>query len=386
MRKIFIFVSLLTILLAGCVVYLPPPERGPSLAGEVYPEYDLDYIYDYLSDYGFWVYQPPYGYVWVPEVRLYRWRPYSYGYWVWTDFGWTWISRFNWGWIPFHYGRWGWSRDLGWFWVPGDIWAPAWVVWRYSRYYVGWAPLPPSIRFDVRVGLISHSLVIPSEYWVFVEVDYFLHSRLYRYLLPVERSLTLVRKTSLRARLEVHNRLVYNRALEKQLIEQATRRTIRKYELAPQSAPGATRVRLNRVEMFRPKIKSSPSARPKKIVNKTKIKNQLREKEIISSGEQKAVKSSLELRRVHEKELKLLEKSHQREVEILQKELEVKKAQVRNPAEKRKIEESYKKKIQEVTREHAQEKNKLKKRQAEEKKKVVRGQVKKKKIKRREAN
>ena len=49
----------------------------------------------------------------------------------------------NWGWVVYHYGRWAFEPGIGWFWVPGEEWAPAWVNWRYGDEYVGWAPLPP---------------------------------------------------------------------------------------------------------------------------------------------------------------------------------------------------------------------------------------------------
>lgn len=32
---------------------------------------------------------------------------------------------------------------MGWVWVPGVEWAPAWVSWRVGGGYIGWAPLPP---------------------------------------------------------------------------------------------------------------------------------------------------------------------------------------------------------------------------------------------------
>src|SRR6266496_1683468 len=39
------------------------------------------------------------------------------------------------------------SDRYGWVWIPGTVWAPAWVTWTYNDNYVGWAPLPPSIVF-----------------------------------------------------------------------------------------------------------------------------------------------------------------------------------------------------------------------------------------------
>jgi len=101
---------------------------------------------DELAPYGNWIDDASYGRVWAPEASLVGadFTPYySGGHWVLTEFGWTWISDFSWGWAPFHYGRWIVVGGHGWCWVPGTIWGPAWVAWRSGDGYVGWAPLPP---------------------------------------------------------------------------------------------------------------------------------------------------------------------------------------------------------------------------------------------------
>ncbi|HUM34732.1 MAG TPA: hypothetical protein PKX32_05615, partial [Candidatus Saccharicenans sp.] len=60
-----------------------------------------------LSSSGRWVYERPYGYVWVPSVTVTDWRPYLVGHWTWYPrIGWTWISAEPWGWAVYHYGRW----------------------------------------------------------------------------------------------------------------------------------------------------------------------------------------------------------------------------------------------------------------------------------------
>ena len=87
----------------------------------------------------------PYGRVWVPSVG-YGWRPYYYGQWVLTDWGWTFVSDDPWGWAAYHYGRWNFGVGVGWYWVPGRVWAPAWVSWRYGAGYVTWCPLAPPFR------------------------------------------------------------------------------------------------------------------------------------------------------------------------------------------------------------------------------------------------
>jgi hypothetical protein len=97
---------------------------------------------DSLSPYGNWTEVSGYGRVWVPAVS-YGWRPYYYGRWELTDWGWTFVSSDPWGWAAYHYGRWNWGLGVGWYWVPGHQWGPAWVSWRYGGGYVSWAPLGP---------------------------------------------------------------------------------------------------------------------------------------------------------------------------------------------------------------------------------------------------
>ncbi|HXJ23299.1 MAG TPA: DUF6600 domain-containing protein [Polyangia bacterium] len=98
-----------------------------------------------LAPYGSWDYDDSYGYVWTPAMSIVGagFAPYaSCGHWIRSEYGWTWVSDWNWGWAPFHYGRWV-VRANGWSWVPGTMWGPAWVSWRSGNGYVGWAPLPP---------------------------------------------------------------------------------------------------------------------------------------------------------------------------------------------------------------------------------------------------
>ena len=93
---------------------------------------------------------PDYGYCWHPTNVGDDWAPYTDGYWAYTDGGWTWVSYEDYGGIVYHYGRWANIEGEGWVWVPGTTWAPAWVSWRSSDDYVGWAPLPPEARLARR--------------------------------------------------------------------------------------------------------------------------------------------------------------------------------------------------------------------------------------------
>jgi hypothetical protein len=109
-------------------------------------------FYDQLGDQGTWIQTDNYGYVFQPQESDPNWQPYSNGHWVYTDQGWTWVSDDSWGWATDHYGRWVNLDGIGWCWVPGYIWAPAWVSWRYGGGYCGWAPLPPDTEVGIDFG------------------------------------------------------------------------------------------------------------------------------------------------------------------------------------------------------------------------------------------
>ncbi len=110
-----------------------PPERAPDRAS----------FEERLSPYGRWVDTSEYGRVWIPDGVRQGWQPYTDGRWVDTDWGWSFASNVPWGWAAFHYGSWGFGADLGWYWVPGYNWSPAWVAWRWQGGYACWSPYAP---------------------------------------------------------------------------------------------------------------------------------------------------------------------------------------------------------------------------------------------------
>jgi hypothetical protein len=109
-------------------------------AARVPPE--IRYYADDLDGYGNWVYVPDCGtWCWCPAGVADDWRPYWDGRWACYPGGMTWISTEPWGYVTYHFGRWGWGAGLGWYWIPGVYYSPAWVAWGCSDLYFGWAPL-----------------------------------------------------------------------------------------------------------------------------------------------------------------------------------------------------------------------------------------------------
>jgi hypothetical protein len=161
-------------------------------------EVSIDLFYESLSPYGYWVEVEDYGYCWRPSNVEGDWAPYMDGYWAYTDAGWTWVSYEDWGWATYHYGRWAFVDGEGWVWVPGYEWAPAWVSWRYSDDYVGWAPLPPDVEFRREIGIsiwVDTHYDIGPGYYNFCEVRRFGSPSLRPVIIDRRRNVTIIQHT-----------------------------------------------------------------------------------------------------------------------------------------------------------------------------------------------
>ena len=392
MKKKVLAVLLGFLFLSSCIIYVPyeggegtPPPRAPREERtyerdyEDYPS-DMDYndFYEYLSPYGVWVHNAPYGYVWIPRQVGHQWRPYTYGRWVWTNYGWTWVSYHEWGWVPFHYGRWGWDNRLGWFWVPGSIWAPAWVSWRWSNLYIGWSPLPPDVEFVAGIGIGSLPYDFPDYYWIFIEGRYFQYDYLDRYVLPHERNRTVVRLTVHKANLTVRNRQLINQGIDIDQVSRLTRSEVSRYEVEEGQQPGQSRISGNAVKIFRPAVKKNEVAKPKVFWEKEEAEEKVPEIRT-DDLENRLSPPELEqrLRGDQEKEMRLLEQSQEREGVELRKKIDDEEKLAGSSAEREKIRKEAEAKASELKKEHAEEKAKITERhQAEEK--VVKSRIKKK--------
>jgi len=120
-------------------------------------------IHATLDPHGTWVEVAEYGEAWRPTGVRTSWQPYSEGHWERDGEEWLWVSDFDWGWLPFHYGRWYSHANFGWVWIPGFDYAPSWTVWRDADDYSAWAPLPPGPCWQgtTFVG------VVPAGGWVY---------------------------------------------------------------------------------------------------------------------------------------------------------------------------------------------------------------------------
>jgi len=179
---------------------------GAALATPASAGVSFSFFYSNLNHDGQWLASASYGRVWQPALYQPGWNPYYDGHWVYTNFGWAWVSDYSWGSIPYHYGTWAFEPALGWVWVPGYVWAPSWVVFSSGPGYIGWAPVPAYYSIGASIG---RSYCSPSHY-VFVDSHHFLAPDVRRYAVPVSRNRGLVENTRIVNNIRVENQVVVN--------------------------------------------------------------------------------------------------------------------------------------------------------------------------------
>src|SRR6187397_228477 len=207
-------------------------------------------FYDELSPYGDWISYPEYGYVWRPDNRYSDFQPYrSEGHWAWSDDGWLWVSDYEWGWAPFHYGRWVYDSYDGWLWVPDYEWAPAWVVWRGGGDYYGWAPMSPGVSINLYLG---NRYNVPYNYWCFAPSRYITSPHLSKYYLDRGRNTTIINHTT------IINNYSSNRGYvigpSRNEVERYTGSRISPVRIRESQRAGRTIARNNEVSIYKPYI------------------------------------------------------------------------------------------------------------------------------------
>ena len=203
-------------------------------------------FYDELSPYGDWISYPEYGYVWRPDNRYNDFQPYrSEGHWAWSDDGWLWVSDYEWGWAPFHYGRWVNDPYEGWLWVPDYEWAPAWVVWRGGDDYYGWAPMSPGISVNLYLG---NRYNVPSNYWCFAPSRYITSPHLSNYYIDRGRNTTIFSHTT------IINNYSYVIGPSRNEVERYTGSRIDPVRIRESQRAGRTIERSNEVSIYKPYI------------------------------------------------------------------------------------------------------------------------------------
>ncbi|PYM01032.1 MAG: hypothetical protein DMF19_07510 [Verrucomicrobia bacterium] len=197
----------------------------------------VNFFYDNLNG-GNWYQVADYGYVWQPDAATSAdWRPYTDGYWAYTDVGWTWVSYEDFGWATYHYGRWVRLEDYGWCWVPGYEWGPAWVSWRTGGNYIGWAPLPPEGRGEVVyesrpiTGHVDVEFGIGPAYYNFIDVRFIGEPVLRGHFYDYNQNVVYINNTVNVTNITYNNSVVYNYGPDYAVLSRYSTRPIQRLKL-----------------------------------------------------------------------------------------------------------------------------------------------------------
>lgn len=254
------------ILILGILLIISVNNSNSYIDGRV----SFGFFYQNLSPYGEWIEIEPDFYVWKPVAIRYGWRPYWDGKWVWTRYGWYWVSNEPFGWIVFHYGRWYYDDYYGWIWIPGYEWAPAWVEWRYNDAYIGWAPLPPYASFRIEIGIyFTKRWYHPVHHWVFIKYRHFHHENPTRYYEDPGRVERFFGNTRRAIDYSYENEKIINRGIDPTFIERKIGRRIKQADLIETQNRRGERILIDgdhpKIELYRPNSNEIESARQERI-------------------------------------------------------------------------------------------------------------------------
>lgn len=267
MKSFTRILALAVVLYAGA--WITPPKAS---AQETTVNFQL--FYDQLSPYGTWVDYQNYGYVWIPDVDQ-GFSPYGTdGHWIFTDDGWTWVSDYSWGWAPFHYGRWAYDDFYGWLWVPHNEWGPAWVTWRRSEGYYGWAPMGPGISIDISFG---RDYRVPNERWIFVSDRDFDRPDIDRHYVDRSRNVTIINNSTVinNTYSDRSRNARYVAGPAKDDVQKFTGKAIRPIVIRENDKPGQT-LSNDQLQIYRPRVQTVENNNrkpvPSKLANLKEVK------------------------------------------------------------------------------------------------------------------
>jgi hypothetical protein len=256
MKLVIKMFALVAVLTAGACF---SPAKVSAQEGSV----SFQLFYDQLSPYGTWVDYQNYGYVWIPDVDR-EFSPYGTdGHWIFTDEGWTWVSDYSWGWAPFHYGRWAYDDSYGWLWVPHNEWGPAWVTWRRSEGYYGWAPMGPGISIDVSFG---REYRVPNERWIFVSDRDISRPDIDRHYVDRSTNVTIINNSTVINNTYVDNsrHTTYVAGPARNDVQRITGSAVVAVSIRENDKPGQSLTN-NQLQIYRPQVQAAMANAPKPV-------------------------------------------------------------------------------------------------------------------------
>lgn len=186
------------------------------------------------------------------QVQKPVYTPYSNGQWVNTDQGWYFQAATPYEETTSHYGRWAMTPDMGWVWVPGRVWSPAWVEMRENNDYVAWTPIPPSVYFVNNVFTVP--VIEDADRYVVVEKRYFVEPTIYKYMYLENKNKIMIKEMTKTNGIMVMNKTIINKGPELTSIETITGKKIEMVKIKRVDAPGDVKYTSNEFYVYNRKF------------------------------------------------------------------------------------------------------------------------------------
>jgi uncharacterized protein DUF6600 len=302
-------------------------------------------------------------FVWRPSVELASkmmneneketpaYVPYNNGQWIYTDAGWYFKANTPQEDLTSHYGRWTLDPNLGWVWLPGKVWSPAWVEMRENDDYVAWAPVPPGIYIEKDV--ITQTIINENRYTI-VEKKQFIEPSVYKYRYQyVENKNKIMIKEMIKTDgVMIKNKTVINKGPDVGSIEKSTGKKIEQVKIKRVGKKNEIVSTTDAISVYTPEfkqvkeVKKEPVTKPEKLVSYKDAKKITKEEQDELKQQDKEQKKEDKNLKKEDKEVKKEQKNDEKEVKKEQKndEKEMKKEEKKDKDNKKEKDNGHEKK------------------------------------------
>lgn len=263
-------------------------------------------------DVSLFVWQPGIGFsVSTGDNQPAMYVPYNNGQWLNTEDGWYFKASTAPEELTSHYGRWTLDPNLGWVWLPGRVWAPAWVDWREDADYVAWAPVPPGTY--IVNDAISVTQVNENRYTI-VEKKRFIEPSVYkyRYQYVENKNKIMIKEMTKTDGVIVKNKTVINKGPEVGSIEKASGKKIEQVKIKRVDNKNSVGLADNTISIYTPPMKKVSNAKKEPVSKPPKLVA-YKDAKKITKEEKESLKEKEKEQKKEEKELKKEEKKGEKE-------------------------------------------------------------------------
>ncbi len=261
----------------------------------------------------------------IEESGVEEYTPYLNGQWVYTDEGWYFKANTPQEDLTSHYGRWSKDEELGWVWLPGKTYSPAWVDWRQNDDYVAWAPVPPGTYIENDAVNVKEQ--INENRYTIVEKKNMTEPSVYkyRYQYVENKNKIMIKEMTKTDGVMIKEKTVINKGPDVSDIEKKSGKKIETVKIKKVKTKEESGITKEGINVFTPELKKSkekknePVSKPEKLVSyKDAKKITKEEKEELKKEDKEQKKEEKEMKK-EEKELKKEEKQEQKDMKKEQK-------------------------------------------------------------------